>query len=116
MTKKQKFLYTLIFSIFLLIVSACFIRVTFSKTPLPQPKNQQTNQQLSIQDIDWDTATKLVKDCQIASIYQSRSLQVSLRSQDRNTVYYTSEPKFNDIINLLQEVQGPCDIIPYVTE
>jgi len=66
-------------------------------------------------NISWEEASKLIENCQIKVIFQSRNLQVNLRDKNNQT-YQTKEPKFNDIINLAQEWQGPCDLVQTITE
>lgn len=100
-------LITIIFFIFFLI-----IRNKNKNKSLPsQPQNQPT----IVREIDWSTASNLIKNCQIRVIFQAKTLQLNLRGVD-NQLYYTLEPKFNDVVNLAKQVQGPCDIIQIVTE
>ena len=111
-TKKQKIIYSIIFILFISAVTICIVKLNSQKSTTTQTLPAGN---LIPKDIDWQTATDLIKSCQIKVIFQSRTLQINLRGHD-NQIYYTSEPKFNDVINLAKEVQGPCDIIQTVTE
>lgn len=65
--------------------------------------------------IDWNTADKLMSNCQIKVIFQKSNLEVTLR--DRNDhIYQTTEPKFNAIFDLVKKYQGPCDIVQTITD
>jgi predicted PurR-regulated permease PerM len=103
-------------SIFIVLVVA----VVFSIFKLNQ-QNQTITKQNTVPTptetkiIDWNETTKLIQDCQIKVIFQSRNLQVNLRDKNNQT-YQTKEPKFNDIVKLTQEWQGPCDLVQTVTE
>jgi hypothetical protein len=65
--------------------------------------------------IDWDTADKLMSNCQIKVIFQKNNLEVTLRDRD-NQIYQTTEPKINAIFDLVQKYQGPCDIVQTITD
>jgi len=65
--------------------------------------------------IDWDTADKLMSNCQIKVIFQKRNLEVTLRDRD-DQVYQTTEPKVDAIFDLVKKYQGPCDIVQTITE
>lgn len=68
-----------------------------------------------VKNIDWDTAEKLMANCQIKVIFQKSNLEVTIR--DRNEqVYQTTEPKANAIFDLAKKYQGPCDIVQTITE
>jgi hypothetical protein len=110
---KKIFLFTILF----LILTSALILFTFFKFKSNLNNNQSTTSTSSneILEIDWETASNLIKNCQVRVIFQARTLQINLRGYD-NQLYYTIEPKFNDVINLAKEVQGPCDIIQIVTE
>ena len=112
MTKKQKITYSIIFILLISIVIICIVKLNSQKSATIQTLPTEN---LTPKDIDWATATNLIRNCQIKVIFQARTLQVNLRGHD-NQIYYASEPKFNDVINLAKEVQGPCDIIQTVTE
>jgi len=112
MSRKQKIIYSIIFAVFILTISLCATKLIFQKS---SAKQTTPTSNLTPKNIDWATATNLIKECQIKVIFQSRTLQVNLRGKD-NQIYYTVEPKFNDVINLAQEFQGPCDIVQTVTE
>jgi len=112
-TKKQKIIYSIIFILFISAITICIIKLNSQKSTTTQTLPTEKN--LTPKDIDWETASNLIRNCQIKVIFQARTLQVNLRGHD-NQIYYTSEPKFNDVINLAKEVQGPCDIIQTVTE
>lgn len=98
--------------ILIILISFLIIRNRFKNRPLP---SQPQNQSVVVQEIDWSTASNLIKNCQIRVIFQAKTLQLNLRSFD-NQLYYTLEPKFNDVVDLAKQVQGPCDIIQIVTE
>ena len=98
--------------ILIILISFLIIRNKTKKSRLP---SQPQNQSVIVQDIDWDTASNLIKNCQIRVIFQAKTLQLNLRGVD-NQLYYTLEPKFNDVVDLAKQVQGPCDIIQIVTE
>lgn len=110
---KKTILLSGIFLIILIVLISFFIIRNRSKNHrLPsQPQNQST----IVQEINWDTASNLIKNCQIRVIFQAKTLQLNLRGFD-NQLYYTLEPKFNDVVDLAKQVQGPCDIIQIVTE
>jgi hypothetical protein len=112
-TKTRKLIYLAIFTVLILTIIFCLLKLRF----FPQSTSLRATPTSSItsQVIDWGTATNLIKNCQIKVIFQSRNLQINLRSHD-NQIYQTTEPKFNDVVNLTKEVQGPCDIIQTVTE
>lgn len=112
MTPIRKIIYLIIFIVFILTIVFCLIKLTASSSATSQTNSPINN---TVQDIDWATATNLIKNCQIKVIFQARTLQINMRGHD-NQLYYTLEPKFNDVINLAQKVQGPCDIIQTVTE
>lgn len=114
---KNKLKKIIIFSIILgtiviSLISFLIIRHKIKNRSLsPQPQNQS----VVVQEIDWATASNLIKNCQIRVIFQAKTLQLNLRGFD-NQLYYTLEPKFNDVVDLAKQVQGPCDIIQIVTE
>lgn len=65
--------------------------------------------------IDWNTADKLMSNCQVKVIFQKRTLDVTLRDRD-GQIYQTTEPKINAIFDLVKKYQGPCDIVQMITE
>ena len=65
--------------------------------------------------IDWDTADKLMSNCQVKVIFQKRTLDVTLRDRD-GQIYQTTEPKIDAIFDLAKKYQGPCDIVQMITE
>ena len=67
------------------------------------------------QNIDWNTATQLMRDCQVKVIFQKHNLEVSLRTHDLK-IYQTVEPKIDAIFDLAKKYQGPCDIVQMITE
>lgn len=67
------------------------------------------------QIIDWETASQLMKDCQIKVIFQKHNLEVTLRTHDHQ-IYQTTQPHIDDIFNLAKKYQGPCDIVQMITE
>lgn len=99
-------------AVFIFLISFFLIRHKIKNRSLP---SQPQNQSIIVQEIDWATASNLIKNCQIRVIFQAKTLQLNLRGFD-NQLYYTLEPKFNDVVNLAKQVQGPCDIIQIVTE
>ena len=98
--------------IFIILISFLIIRNKSKNRQLP---SQPQNQSVVVQEIDWSTASNLIKNCQIRVIFQAKTLQLNLRGVD-NQLYYTLEPKFNAVVDLAKQVQGPCDIIQVVTE
>jgi len=98
--------------IVIILISFLVIENKFKNRHL---SSQPQNQSVIVQDIDWATASNLIKNCQIRVIFQAKTLQLNLRGVD-NQLYYTLEPKFNDVVDLAKQVQGPCDIIQIVTE
>ena len=65
--------------------------------------------------IDWDTADKLMSNCQIKVIFQKSNLEVTLRDR-QDQIYQTTEPKLNAIFDLAKKYQGPCDIVQTITD
>lgn len=110
--KKIIIILGIILIIVVILISFLIIRNKTKNRSLP---SQPQSQSVIVQDIDWATASNLIKNCQIRVIFQARTLQLNLRGVD-NQLYYTLEPKFNDVVNLAKQVQGPCDIIQIVTE
>ncbi|MDD4937993.1 MAG: hypothetical protein PHX34_03170 [Candidatus Shapirobacteria bacterium] len=113
MTKTRKLIYLAIFIVLIITIVLCLLKLRFF-SPSTSSSAVPTSS-ITTQIIDWDTASDLIKNCQIKVIFQSRNLQINLRGHD-NQIYQTTEPKFNDVVNLAKEVQGPCDIIQTVTE
>jgi len=111
--KKKIIIFLGIFLIIVIFLISFFIIKNKSKNR--QLPSQPQNQSAIVQEIDWATASNLIKNCQIRVIFQAKTLQLNLRGFD-NQLYYTLEPKFNDVVELAKEVQGPCDIIQIVTE
>jgi len=65
--------------------------------------------------IDWETADKLMSNCQIKVIFQEYNLEVTLRDRD-GQIYQTTEPQIDAIFDLAKKYQGPCDIVQMITE
>lgn len=110
--KKITILSSILGVIIIFSISFFLVRHKIKNRSLP---SQPQNQPVIVQEIDWATASNLIKNCQIRVIFQAKTLQLNLRGFD-NQLYYTLEPKFNDVVDLAKQVQGPCDIIQIVTE
>ncbi len=67
------------------------------------------------QNVDWQTASQLMKDCRVKVIFQKHDLSVTLRTHDHQ-IFQTIEPKIDDIFDLAKKYQGPCDIVQMITE
>lgn len=68
-----------------------------------------------IQNVDWKTASQLMRDCKVKVIFQKHNLEVTLRTHDHQ-IFQTIEPKIDDIFDLAKKYQGPCDIVQMITE
>jgi hypothetical protein len=112
-TKIRLTIYLLIFTILIIAIVFSILKLNQKNHSLPQ--NSVIPIPTETKVIDWVQTTKLIQDCQIKVIFQSRNLQVNLRDKNNQT-YQTQEPKFNDIVKLTQEWQGPCDLVQTVTE
>jgi flagellar basal body-associated protein FliL len=113
--KDKKKIITLLVIILIIIISLISFFIIRNRSKNSQLPSQPQNQSVVVQEIDWTTASNLIKNCQIRVIFQAKTLQLNLRGFD-NQLYYTLEPKFNDVVDLAKKVQGPCDIIQIVTE
>jgi hypothetical protein len=103
-------------SILIVLISAIIFSIFKLNQQNKSLKTQSSNPTTTdTKIIDWKETINLIKDCQIKVIFQSRNLQVNLRDKNNQT-YQTKEPKFNAIIDLAQEWQGPCDLVQTITE
>lgn len=107
----------IIYLVILLILLISLFAVIFILTK----KNNQLKTTTEIThppliDIAWPEAVNLIQNCQVKSIFQKRKLEVTLTTKD-NRVYKTTEPKFNDVFNEINNLRSDCtDIIQSITE
>lgn len=104
----------------ILIILIASLGLTITKLATDNHKSQQNSEINStssedVKNIDWNTATKLMADCQVKVIFQKHTLEVSLRTHDHQ-LYQTTEPKIDAIFDLAKKYQGPCDIVQMITE
>ena len=113
MSPVQKKIYLVLFSIIL-------IALLFAIFKLTQQNNLPSSAEPNFiapetQNIDWQTASKLMEDCKVKVIFQKHNLEVILRTHDHQ-IFQTIEPKIDDIFNLAKKYQGPCDIVQMISE
>lgn len=114
----------IIYILLLVVLIACIgLVITKSLTDKSHIYTAPTNETFVVPNvtpgdiniIDWNTADKLMSNCQIKVIFQKSNLEVTLRDR-QDQIYQTTEPKFNAIFDLVKKYQGPCDIVQTITD
>ena len=117
MSSVRQYIYISLFSLILLTLFFGIFRLIEKNNLSNQPidVSQSTTSTSETKIINWETASKLIADCQIKSVFQKHDLTVTLRTYD-NQIFQTIEPQIDDSFKLAKKYQSPCDIIQMITE
>ena len=64
---------------------------------------------------EWETALKLLENCEIKAVFQTHSKLVTLDLKNGNTLK-VYEPKIDDIMRVLEQIRPKCGFITVATE
>lgn len=75
----------------------------------------QSQGQISENNSTWERIKQAINNCEVESIFQSHSLDVSVKLKD-GTKLNAIEPKIDEIINIAVQAEGKCGRIRMATE
>ena len=92
---------------FLIIFGGGFLVVNWSRSEIEKGFDNQNSEKTTEDKITWEEAVELIRNCQVTTVFQTHSKNVSITLTDETTKS-TTEPELDLVLNEASKASEEC--------